>query len=621
MAGLNFLSEFIECYKDHIIIFLIAFFLISAVSLPKIYVTDEWISANQLSQMDRGHQVEFSEGKYGAFENGAPFAYFSEKHNRLGYTIFLPLLSLPVLKIIHVFGDFFLYFFLVFWSGILVAAAYLLHYYFPDLQKKGSVNLPNVLILSAVLLFIVNIATFKTFPLVGSAEHSEVAAIGLTNLILLSLLIVILYSIYVTIFADRKFSIVATITSICCSSYLFWATTLKDHVLVALLVTLILFFGIKAIYNRDLWFIPSLFLVIGLIAWARAEIAVPLFVMFFISVIFYTFFYHSQKMEWKTKLFLCLSPVFTILGAIPFFINNYMLTHNPLIPAFTFYSESLTPVVVNSSLPVAISSDSMVTISDTVPNSLFHFVDILSYYYPYQSGIPANSIIHLLFLPRLQTIGLCVICPLAVIGVLLLVLSGKKRLSFSQNEKYLVLLLVLISGCLFVAYLKSLPYMHLSPGITPDIRYLSPLYLTMSIFGILCIQKAIGIPRMLKNYLTVFAVILLEIVGILAIIMVFFRPHDNSVDPILTIITVTITCVVYGLTLLCLCWSLLFRNHELRSHLCFIILAALIAAPFIWQIAMVFLSRMILETEGYTYWIPLTKEIMQQIQLIIFTRP
>ena len=51
------------------------FFLIALVLLcsrPMMFLNDEWITGNQIYQIDQGHQILFAEGKYGYYGNNTP---------------------------------------------------------------------------------------------------------------------------------------------------------------------------------------------------------------------------------------------------------------------------------------------------------------------------------------------------------------------------------------------------------------------------------------------------------------------------------------------------------------------------------------------------------------------
>jgi hypothetical protein len=78
---------FFQRYGLSLIIFLLSLFFILMITPPGLYTNDEWITANQLHQLDIGHQVTFSEGKYGVTANGTVSAYFTYRQNVLMYSL------------------------------------------------------------------------------------------------------------------------------------------------------------------------------------------------------------------------------------------------------------------------------------------------------------------------------------------------------------------------------------------------------------------------------------------------------------------------------------------------------------------------------------------------------
>ena len=116
-------------FRSHaltLIIFLAAFFAIVTITSPGLYITDEWITANQIHQLDLGHQVIFSEGKYGVTANGSVSGYFTARQNVLMYSLALPLAALPFVKVFGLMGDNFRMLIILAWSLCLVVIALLL---------------------------------------------------------------------------------------------------------------------------------------------------------------------------------------------------------------------------------------------------------------------------------------------------------------------------------------------------------------------------------------------------------------------------------------------------------------------------------------------------------------
>jgi hypothetical protein len=601
------LNQFMEKYRWHILLFLLTFFLISALTLPKVFINDEWITVNQLAQMDNGHQLIYNEGKYGSFENGTPNNYFVAKDNRLGYTIFLPLISLPVLKIMHFFGDLFLYLFLILMSGILIVLSWFVHRFFTKKVWYG-VYWSNFLIIAAFIIIIMNMVFFTAFPLNNPKVPFEVAAIGVTNLVLLSTLSVLLFDTYEMIFTDHQISVPATALTFCCSSYLFWATTAKDHLLVAFLVMLLIWCGVRFLYSEEICYLNPFFLTIGLIAWARAEIAVPLFTIFLVIVVgsglFRLYIKHDKK-----ALAVITSPLFTILGALPFFINNFLITKNPLVPAFTFYEDSIVSNsnILGSTLPVQVGS--------TSTQSSLHFIENTFANYIPPGGVSLSGLLKILFLPQAEAAAIFVVCPLLIAGLVFAILNNCRSKSFSRQEKQLFLFLSLISVCIFFAYIRSWEGMPVSLGMVPDVRYFSPLYIPFGIMGLILLQKSGLFPPVFsKEGVITLMFTAIEISVIIVIFMRIFRSPDMSSDRLLQIISTSTTCILYAILAISIIFYFLIHNPQKRTEYCTLLLCSVIIIPLVWQIGMIFLSSIIFGSEGYTYWMPFMKVIFQGVQ-------
>lgn len=614
----NMLLIAINKYKFHLLIFGIALFLILGCTLPKIFLNDEWITTNQLSQIDLGHQVIFNEGKYGAFENGTLFKYFEVRDTRLGYTVILPLVSLPVLKCINFFGNSFLFFLVEFWTILLIGIAIFTRKFFPEYSDIYGYKWTNIIVIAAFILFFCNLIFYQPFLLAGEDSCPEVAAIALTNAFLLAAFAVLLYATFFTIFKSQRISLSATIISICCSSYLFWTTSAKDHMLVAFLFGVLIYCGIKYIYTDDRWYVPAFFIVIGWIAWARAEIAVPLFSVFLILVIVKIIKVTQAEKNVKSGLFFFLAPVFTIIGAIPLFINDYFLTGNPLIPPFVVYNQKISigtgTEITNTFVNILPDLPRNVTLTQ---NGVPHFFDVIVTMYTPAPGTTIFDLMKILFLPGKVNIAIFVLCSVLIIGLVLALLMKIQWCNFSSPEKSVIFFSIVISLSIFIAYLYSLSGLISDFGIAPDIRYLSPVYLPFGILGVLLIQKCGMLPTFSKKGLIVLLFSMSEIIVILVTFLILFKPADKNFPFYLSTISETITCISFALIMLCVLAFIFIRKIPNKLEYCSLILYAILSGSLIWQLAMIFSSHICASYDGYTYWIPVVKFVMQHLQNFI----
>ena len=49
--------------------------------------------------------------------------------------------------------------------------------------------------------------------------------------------------------------------------------------------------------------------------------------------------------------------------------------------------------------------------------------------------------------------------------------------------------LIFMTLAIFIAYISEFPILNTDPGVTPDVRYLSPVYLPLNLIGLLILSK------------------------------------------------------------------------------------------------------------------------------------
>jgi hypothetical protein len=114
---------------------IIVFVLLLAISLtigyPLLYLTDEWISADQLNHLVTGNDLLFGYSPYGAPD------YAASHHDTLCYTLALPVVSLPAYHLFSLFGDDFRLAVVVLWSALLLALLLMIEFWFPSMHASG----------------------------------------------------------------------------------------------------------------------------------------------------------------------------------------------------------------------------------------------------------------------------------------------------------------------------------------------------------------------------------------------------------------------------------------------------------------------------------------------------
>jgi len=585
-------------YMVHILIFLAALVIAITVAHPSFLITDEWITVNQLSQLHDGHQLITSEGKYGTFENGTPYVYFAVKNNYLAYPLFLPVISLPANWLIDFFGGAFVFFILYLWTFLLIAIAVIMNAFFEKYTYIGKWRWTTGLIVATFILFFINLFFWRPFPVTGANGYPEIMAVAFTNMILFAFLAVMIYEVCRTIFRDPAYTIFGTVVCISCSSYLFWTNFCKDHILIAFLFAAILLLVIKFLITGNVWSLPGAFTVTGLLAWARPELALFVFISL-VPFIAYTWF--TMKSRWepaRNRTLLVFAPLVTFIGAIPFCINNYLFTKNFFVPAWILWK------------PEATSTASAVTGTGAIPGTADTLGSLARLFMSTINLNPATfhtDLYGVLLNPQSGSMGLLPLVPLFLVTLLLIpVFLALQKITVSREEKHIIIALVLLALGIFLAYARGLSGMNISVGIVPDMRYMSPIYLPLDLLGLLAIRKLSFISGNPCRLVTGMGVTSVIVIPISLVAMVVFYPTETlGMGILFPYLDAAVTLAIYLFAVLFMLALIVSISYNLSPAPAKIFLVLLCVIPFIWQIDATFLARWYgTALSGYNFWIP-----------------
>ena len=571
---------FFKKYRISILIFLGTLLLALTVMNPQILITDEWVTANQLAQLSQGHQVIINEGKYGVFENGTINNYFRAKNNLLGYSIFLPAISLPALKIIETLGISFSYILVVLFAILLILIALVIDLFFPEWSVFRNYHWTSWLIIAAFVLFVLKLLFLIPITVSGPKAKLEVYAIVLTYVLLYALVTVLIFEIVAMISDDSWFRILGTVICLSGSSYLIWMSSAKDQLLTAFLFISIIYTTVKFHHTKDSWFFPCTCILIGLLAWTRPELALPLLV----AVIIY-YWRSTLSQTWKTGdtkkfIFFVISPLFTLIGAVPFFINNYYVTGNPFVPTFLIWPSRTT------SATAAITPGT--GLMDPTIQKILGLI--------FSSGSPnpdtfLGSLYGIFFNPQNGSMALMAVAPFFLTAVLLALYSiFLKKNWLADVDREVLIIMMLFSGAAFLAYFGRIVSMNMSVGIVPDIRYLSTMYVPLNIIGLLLLKKSVFFEKGAKEIVKLCAVFPVVSIPVILICLKLFYPipvgytYDlftlyNNIMSILTYVVILIFFVLYFIT------EIINRFKPIRC----IFLAIIIVMPFLWQVGITYI--------------------------------
>jgi hypothetical protein len=605
-------------FRNHalsFVIFLCAFFFIVTITNPGLYINDEWITTNQLHQLDLGHQVIFSEGKYGVMENGSVSRYFASRQNVLMYSLALPIVALPFVKIFGVFGDNFRMLIIFAWSLSLVAIALLLDTYYPAYSRVFGIRLFYPAIFLSLLLFMGNLLLYKQFPFSAPDAPFEVAAIVLANHLLFALTVVIIFEIFQAIQQDIWLSLFGTISCSASSSYFFWAGTGKDHMLTAAVFTIVIFFFVLYLINEKLRDAFISFMFCGLLIWVRPEVG------FFVTLcsgalysipLMLRFLKTGSPISSLVQSLLPMAGAF--LGGIPFFINNLLTTHNLLIPVFDLPRPlSGSGPSPGGPLPLEQVTNNMDLVNQTgglsAGETLARVFEMISQvmFRSFSFDNLVQGFSGVMLFPRNGNIGFLIMCPLVLIALVAFALWYRKILEVPEERRTLYLIFLIMGFAAICSYLPKLGAMNISSGILPDMRYLSPAYIPFGILSILILSRTpvLKKPRKMVSGILFAGLVLTPVLFLLMIVvhpfgavnegyMLFFKAAVVA-ELILAIGLMVISRFILPdapFLLRCIPWSLIL----------------LVITVFTFQLVLVFIFGVIVKVNDYPLWIPLIRE-------------
>lgn len=603
------LSDLFRRYYLPILIFICAFFFILTISNPAVFFNDEWITLNQLRQMDQGHQMIFNAGTYGVFKNGTSTPYFDVRDRYLGYTLMLPVLSWPILKVFSLFSDNFRLAVLFLWALLPILAVMLIARYQPEYSRLW--GLPWVWIVFTIMtgLLLFNLVFYYPFPFIGDTVPREIAAVVFTQHILFAILAVVIFSIISLYSRNTWYSLFGLIICLGCSSYIFWAANGKDHLLTVTILAISLFFLIRYLLNGNYFDGISGFIAIGLLSWARPEFALGMFLISTAFFLLLNVYVYKKKYTnpFSFKFQNLLVPFATAFGALPFLFNNYYINKNPFSPPFLVYlpgddGSIINPAIGANNYTIEIAQKSEIfNIFAPVVNKAISYLSISS---PDFFG----DLLSILINPQNGAISFLAISPISIIAVILFVYLIYCR-EKTQNTKIplvFIFLLVLLFG-LPITYIGNIEGLNYSTGVTPDIRYFSPIYLISSLLGIFLIYHFYSTYNWKKITIMTIGIISLGVPINLILLLQAFTDGGVAQDYIrfYNLFSILLTCIA-ALTLL------LVLTKKKYTEYFFLFIGALTISPFSWQILFTYFFAAA-KFNGYPFWVPMMEIIYNSV--------
>jgi hypothetical protein len=584
-------------------IFLSALFVIIIISNPALFMNDEWITVNQVHQLDLGHQITVNEGKYGVYKNGTPGGYFAVRNNILMYSAALPLASLPAMKLIDLFGDNFRLIVILFWAFIPLFVALIVSWCYPLRARIGSIRITVLAAVAGLLLVALNLLVYSPFVYSAPDAPVEVAAVVFTNHLFFALTVVMTYLIARRIFEDRWMAIFAALSGAACSAYLFWGANAKDHMATVAVFAVVLYFFVCYLRSLRIRDAAGGFFSIGILAWFRPEVGFSAFFCIGLFFLAYTMLRVLQKKESLNAgvLHIC-TILFTAAGSVPFFINNLLITGNPLVPIFLretnirnagMNTRGISISAITNANPAGLSSP--LTVTGDLFSTLRHYIFSVS-------PNPLADLYGILFFPKSGSMGFFFVLPIAMLALLILplaVFSGNGPDLASRYNRAILLLLIVSAASVFLAYVHDLNGLNASGGIGPDIRYLSPVYLPIALLSLVLLDTTILLrhPRVLLVRTCLAAIVFIPV---LLVAMIIIDPFGSHLAGYTLFFNTLLLIEVFGSAGIVYVYQRLGRPADGFSGL---LLPILLLTILSWQVMMVFLYG-VAKFNGYPFWIP-----------------
>jgi len=560
--------------KISFLVFIFGLIISITIGNPAIFLNDEYISGNQLN-----HLVDSGDPFYG-YDKYPGGAYGPARDNILLYTLALPIFSLPSYYVLNFFGEYFFIFILFVWFFLVVILAFLVTSWFPRYAQWKGIPWTYGVIICSVLLFVLNLFLVKKESLI---YHGEIAAIVFTNHILFALYCALAFLIFSRVFKSDWWGLFGLFAVICCSSALFWSGNAKDHMATFFFVALAAYFFVLFILQDSHLHLISSFLSVGLLAWVRPELGFGVCIGMVISAVLVSL---SKGVRQTLLSIVCSGAV--LFGALPLFINNYAATGNPLISVWMQRAPSFSAVVTTQ---FTVKSQSMMSVVQ----------DILRIFFD-----PVNAF----------SAGIFQVSPISFFAIICLILvvyciTRKTECKISGNDYRIILFLTILAGSVFLVYLRSMYILVNDQGITPDMRYIAPIYLPLLILGLYSFKIAGFSVRDIK--ITIETLILLTLINLpimFAVLQVFWA--TSWADQALVQMWITYLFLVAAVIVF-----LLFVAKKVKETWLPYSLSTVMVSSLLWELIVDF--RFVgMMLGGYNFWLPMMRWI-RHIVIVIFT--
>ncbi|VVB87173.1 Dolichyl-phosphate-mannose-protein mannosyltransferase [uncultured archaeon] len=301
--------RFIESNRISLLVFFCSFFLFVSFGGTRLFISDEGLTINQFYNLVHG-SLAITMAKIGV-SKGMYFVINKSLYVKFSYA--LPILSMPAYYLLRSIDQ--LYGAHLFLLQLWAMSAGVIVYLIARTRSMKYALFSGIT--TYIVLISVNLLFFKpiSFPVWG-----EVLSIELTNIIISSFLVLIVFLLFRDMFS-QKIALLASFFILLATPVSFYAITLKHHNLAVLFTLLSFYFFYKYYKKTDNRFIFLAYASAGLCVWTRILDGAAL-----LGALLITDFIISRR---NIKYLVTVSIVI-LISLMPFLIFNYLILGNPL---------------------------------------------------------------------------------------------------------------------------------------------------------------------------------------------------------------------------------------------------------------------------------------------------
>lgn len=513
--------KLIDLNRNPCLIFFISLFVFLSFASTRMFFSDEGVILNQFYNLVHG-SLDLQVAKMNV-ERGVFITVGNHIYGKFSYS--LPILSLPAYIVLRIIDP--IYGAHLFLLQLWALSGGISFYLAAKIWKKK-----NAVVGGFITYFILITVNLQSFKPIYFPKWGELLAIEFTNILLTSLLVVVIYILFRSLFGHAM-GLFASVFIIFATPISFYAVTLKHHSLSLFLAVLAFFCFFEYLEKKKEKFIYFAYIAAGFCIWTRILDGVALLSSLLITDIF---------VLRRSIRHILISLIITIVSLLPFFIFNYLILGNPL-SIIEAHPLSDKPMVMQDEKNMIILNES------PLKNMQIELLDRLGFTWVQEIKTGLMQILLDITVLRLKnTFGILLISPFLASALAFVIESIKRRIRLNAMDKFFGLYLV-------ISILLSRDYILSIVTDTPmvlEYRYLLIIYIILLYFALRVDRVRFLIESGIKKILLMYSV---TFAGLLFYFIYFFPP------PFLNIYQ-SLAQVTLGLLILLLLINLVIKKEN-----------------------------------------------------------